>query len=146
MSNELKESKARYFHDYFSTNSQNMKQLWSGIKTIISHKSSTSSTISNIKGKDEYVTSDPSKMSNIFNDFYVNVADGITKTIPMTPKSPLDYLSNRTCNSLFLTPVTLIEVHDLINILNPSKSVLIVYLQNYLKLLDTQSPHFLLFL
>ena len=41
----------------------------------------------------------------------------------MTPKSPLDYLSNRTSDSLFLTPVTLIEVNDLINILNPSKSV-----------------------
>ena len=62
-------------------------------------------------------------MSNILNDFYVNVADGITKTIPLTPKSPLEYLPNRTGNSLFLTPVTLLEVNDLINILNPSKSV-----------------------
>ena len=123
VSNELKESKERYFHNYFSTNSQNMKKLWSGIKTIISHKSSTSSSINKIKGKDGNVTSDPSKMSNIFNDFYVNVADGITKTIPLTPKSPLDYLSDRICSSLFLTPVTSIEVNDLINILNPSKSV-----------------------
>ena len=62
-------------------------------------------------------------MSNIFNDFYVNVAYGITKTIPLTPKSSLDYLSDRICSSLFLTQVTSIEVHDLINILNPSKSV-----------------------
>ena len=123
VSNELKESKAQYFHDYFSTNSQNMKKLSSGIKTIISHKSSTSSSINKLKDKDGNVTSDPDKMSNIFNDFYVNVADSITKSIPMTPKSPLDYLSNRTGNSLFLTPVTLMEVDDLISILNPSKSV-----------------------
>ena len=123
VSNELKESKARYFHNYFSTNSQNMKKLWSGIKTIISHKSSTSFSINKIKDKDGNVTSDPNKMSNIFNDFYVNVADSITKSIPMTPKSPLDYLSNRSGNSLFLTPVTLMEVNDLISILNPSKSV-----------------------
>ena len=100
-----------------------MKKLWSGIKSIISHKSSTSSSINKIKGKDGNVTSDPSKMSNIFNDFYVNVADGITKTIPLTRKSPLDYLSGRMRNSLFLAPVTLIEVNDLISILNPSKSV-----------------------
>ena len=52
VSNELKESKERYFHNYFSVNSQNMKKLWSGIKTIISHKSSTSSSINKIKGKD----------------------------------------------------------------------------------------------
>ena len=90
---------------------------------MISHKSSTSSSINKIKGKDGNVTSDSSKMSNIFNDSHVNVADGITKTIPLTPKSPLDYLSDRICSSLFLTPVTSIEVNDLINILNPSKSV-----------------------
>ena len=69
VSNELKESKAQYFHTYFSINSQNMKQLWSGIKSIISHKSSTSSSINKIKGKDGNVTSDPSKMSNIFMTF-----------------------------------------------------------------------------
>ena len=62
-------------------------------------------------------------MSNIFYDFYVNIANEITKTIPLTPKSPLDYLTNRVSNSLFLTPVTEIEVKDIISILNPSKSV-----------------------
>ena len=100
-----------------------MKKLWSGIKTIISHKSSTSSTINKIKDMEGNVTSEPSKISNIFNDFFVNVADEITKSIPKTPKSPLDYLSNRTSNSLFPTPVTFIEVNDLINTLNQSKSV-----------------------
>ena len=123
VSNELKESKAQYFHNYFSTNRQNMKKLWSGIKTIISHKSYTSSSINKLKDKDGNVTSDPNKLSNIFNDFYAHIADSITKSIPMTPKAPLDYLSNRTGNSLFLTPVTLMEVNDLISILNPSKSV-----------------------
>ena len=73
--------------------------MWSGIKAIISHKSSTSSSINKFKGKDRNLTSDPSKMSNILNDFYVNVADGITKTIPLTAKFSLEYLSNRTCNS-----------------------------------------------
>ena len=91
-SNELKESKARYSHHYFSKNSQNMKKLRSGIKTFISHKSSTFSSINEINGKDRNTTSDPSKMSHILNDFYVNVADGITETIPLIPKSPIDYL------------------------------------------------------
>ena len=106
VSNELKESKARYFHNYFSTNSQNMKKLWSGIKTIISHKSSSSSAINKIKDKDGRVTSDPSQMSNIFNDFYVNIANEITKTIPLTPKSPLDYLTKRVSNSLYTYKIT----------------------------------------
>ena len=97
--------------------------MWSGIKSIISHKSFTSSSINKIKGNDGNVTSDPSDMSNIFNNFYINVASSITKTIPITPKSPLDYLTNRASNSLFLTPVTPLEVKDIIDALNPSKSV-----------------------
>ena len=123
VSNELKESKARYYHNYFLTNSQNMKKMWSGIKSIVSHKSFTSSSINKIKGNDGNVTSEPSDMSNIFNNFYINVASSITKTIPITPKSPLDYLTNRASNSLFLTPVTPLEVRDIIDALNPSKSV-----------------------
>ena len=31
VSNELKESKGRYYHNYFSTNSNNIKRLWLGI-------------------------------------------------------------------------------------------------------------------
>ena len=123
VSNELKESKASYFHNYFSTNSNNMKKLWSGIKTIISHKSSSSSAVNKIKDKAGNVTSDPCKITNIFNDFFVNIANEITKKIPTTPKSPLDYLSNRTSSSLFLTSVTSMEVNDIINMLSPSKSV-----------------------
>ena len=95
---------------------------WNSMVFLCFFYQGTSSSVDKIKGKDGNVTSDPSEISNIFNDFCVNIADGITKAIPMTPKSPLDYLSNRTSNSLFLTPV-LIEVNDLINILNPSKSV-----------------------
>ena len=57
-----------------------MKNLWSGTKTIISHKSSNSSSINKIKDKEGNVTSEPGRISNIFNDFFVNVADDITKT------------------------------------------------------------------
>ena len=123
VSKELKESKARYYHNYFLTNSQNMKKMWSGIKSIISHKSFNSSSINKIKGNTGNATSDPSQMSNILNTFYINVASGIRKTIPRNPKSPLDYLSNRTSNSLFLTLVTPFEVKDIIDALDPSKSV-----------------------
>ena len=96
--------------------------MWSAIKSINSHKSFTSS-INKIKGNDGSVISDPSDMSSIFKNFYIKVASSITKTIPIIHKSPLDYLSNRTSNSLFLTPATPLDVKDIIDALNPSKSV-----------------------
>ncbi len=98
-----------------------MKKLWSGIKKIISHKSSNSCSINQIKDTEGNITSEPDKISNILNDFFINVAEEITKTIPKTPKSPLEYLSSRISSSIFLK--TFIEVNDLINSLNPSKPV-----------------------
>ena len=62
VSNEIKKSKESYFHNFFATNTQNMKKLWSGIKTIISQKSSTSSSINKIKDPEGNVTSEPSKI------------------------------------------------------------------------------------
>ena len=61
VSNEIKKSKESYVHNIFATNTQNMKKLWSGIKTIISHKSSTSSSINKIKDPKGNVTPEPSK-------------------------------------------------------------------------------------
>ena len=143
--NEVKESKARFFLNLFSVNNQNMKKMWSGIKTKISQKFSTSPSIRKTKGKDRNLTSSPSKMFNIVNESYVNVADGITKTISLTSKSPLE--SNGTGNSLFLTPITLLEADDLINILIPSKSVGPNSIPiKFLKLLDTLFHHSLFFL
>ncbi len=123
VSNEIKQSKARYYYNYFHENNNNMKKLWSGIKTIISQKSTTPSTINKIKDDFGNITSDPSDMSNIFNNFFTTVADKITSKIPKTPKSPLDYLQNRNPASLFLSPVTSEEILDLINLLDSSKSV-----------------------
>ena len=57
-----------------------MKKMWSGIKSIISHKSFTSSSINKIKGNDGNVTSDLSDRSNILNNFYINVAQGRIET------------------------------------------------------------------
>ena len=100
-----------------------MKKLWSGIKTIISQKSSASCTINKIKDEFGNTTSDPSDMSNIFNNFFTTVADKITCKIPRIPKSRLDYLLNRNPDSFFLSPVTSEELLDLINLLDSSKSV-----------------------
>ena len=43
----------------------------------------------NVNGK---LISDPVKMANIFNKYFVNVGCNIDKSIPRTKKSALDYL------------------------------------------------------
>lgn len=82
VSESPRESKASYFHNYFHRNSNNMKQLWSGIKSVINIRQSSSvNVISKLKDSNGKVASDPVVISNVFNKFFVNVSHNITKNI-----------------------------------------------------------------
>ena len=87
----LNESKACYFYNYFQENSNNMNKLWSGIKSVINiRKSSNLNVINKLKDSNGNTTSDPAVIANIFNKFFVNVSQDITKNIPRSKKSPVD--------------------------------------------------------
>ena len=59
-----------------------------------------------VDGKD---LKDPKQIANAFNNFFVNAANTVNKDIPLTFKSPNDYLKNTNPQSLFLYPVTKLE-------------------------------------
>ena len=68
----LSESKASYYYNYFQKNSNNMKQLWSGIKSVINiKKSSNVNVINKLKDSDGNITSDPAVIANIFNKWVI---------------------------------------------------------------------------
>ena len=67
--------------------------------------------------------SDPMKMANIFNNYFLNVAQKIDEKIPRTRKSPLDYLTLRNDKTFFLSPVTPVEIEIIINALQAGKAV-----------------------
>ena len=119
----LKESKANYFRNFFHTNGNNMKLLWSGLKSIISNKNSKVNIISKLNDVNGNLTNDPAVIANTFNDFFVNVAGNVAKGIPRTRKSPMDYLGTRNEHSFFMTPVIPMEVSDIISLLNTRKSI-----------------------
>ena len=112
--NELKKARKKYFQNYFMENGKNMKKLWTGIKSILANKNSIVSRIHKVKEKIGISTSDPSEMSNIFIDFFVNVGIEITKSIHHNPKSPTEYVPNRSSDSIILYPVTPFEVNETI--------------------------------
>ena len=139
------------FQDYFSSNISNAKKLWSGIKSIISNKNQISNKINGIRDKNGNMISNSEKISNVFNDYFINVADNIEKAIPRTSKSPMDYLKASNPYSMFLSPTTKFEVEDVISNLDSTKSigpnsipikllkVLKPYISQYLEKLVNQS-------
>ena len=69
--------------------------LWSGIRSIFNvKKNSSTSHISHLLINDSHV-SDPTKIANIFNQYFVNVGTKVDKSVPRTKKSPLSYLKNK---------------------------------------------------
>ena len=101
---------------------QNMRQAWSGIKSINSHKRYNTSTISRIMDKNGKVSSEPAKISNMFNEYFINVANSITENIPKSQKSAVNYLRKNLYLNIFV-PVTHKEIEDIISILDSSKFI-----------------------
>ena len=70
-----------------------MKQLWSGIKSIIATKIKSHHLISQIWVENvDY--DDPKIIVDKFNNFFVNVAEIVQKSILNAPKSHRDYLKS----------------------------------------------------
>ena len=90
-----------------------MKKLWSGIKLLSFIKIVLHLFINRIIDKIGNMSSDPAEISNIFNDYFVSVADFIAERISRTPKSALDYLRNKNFYSIFLSPATHMEIEDM---------------------------------
>ena len=119
----LKESKTNYFHNFFYTNGNTMKLLWSGVNSTISNNNSKTNIISKLNDVNGNLTTDPTEIANTFNKLFVNVAGHTTKGIPRTRKSPMDYLSTRNEHSFFMTPDLPMEISDLICSLKTGKSI-----------------------
>ena len=66
------------FHNYFNTHKNNMKKLWSRIRSIVNiSDNKTGVNISHLL-QDGKEIDDPQEMANIFHKLFVNVSKKIT--------------------------------------------------------------------
>ena len=101
-----------------------MKQLWSGIKSVITiRKSNNMNVISKLKDSNGNLKSDPVVIANIFNKSFVNVSRNITRNIPRPKKSPVDFMDDRIGSSFFIAPSVPLEISEIISLLKTGKSL-----------------------
>ena len=114
-------SKSNFCNKYFRDNANNIGKVWKGIKSIISIKYSESSspTCLNI---DNCPVTDPSIISNSFNEYFASIAAKIREKIPEASKHFSSFLKNPVPNLVFLSPTDALEVSNCISSLNLSKS------------------------
>ena len=121
LSTLLKESKQIHYTKYFESNWNNIKNTWKGIKTIISTKNITITIPHSIEFKNRTIT-DPTTMSNVFNNCFTSIAEKTKSNIKFSPRHYTDYLSSTNTNTFFLTPTDKNEIAFIISSLDSHKS------------------------
>ena len=116
----MQESKQIYYTKYFESNWNNIRNIWKGIKTIISIKNLTTTIPHSIEFHNRTIT-DPTTMSNVFNKYFTSIAEKTKLNIKFLPKHQKDYLFSTNTNTFFLTPTDKNEISLIISSLDPRK-------------------------
>ena len=96
----LKQSKKKYYDNYFKDNINNMKNTPKGIRSIISLQKRTNDSPKIISLKDHTVT-DP-RTIDIFNSFFCSVAAEVQSEVPFLYERCFEYLPPRNQGSFFI--------------------------------------------
>ena len=116
-----KRSKSNHYTKYFNKHSKNMQKVWTGIRDIISMKSSNSTPNISISVGNN-VTTNTETVTNWFNDFFTSIADNIRSKMPPTYNHFSRFLGTPNPHSIFLAPTTPEEIAKVIGSFSTSKS------------------------
>ena len=117
----IKVSKRNYYNNYFTSNKNNTKKTWQGIKQIITTKPKRVQPPPKITADGVEIT-DITKIANEFNVFLCNIGYCLANNICQNNTTPLQYLPPKLDNSFYLFPVSESEIVDEISTLNESKA------------------------
>ena len=119
----IKISKADYYSNYFTLNKNNMKNVWRGIKQIISIKSKNSKGgIPSQLVEGESILKDSSSIAHAFNSYFANIGKNFSASVKYTDVPLGSYMPQKQSHSIFFNPITYEEIELKIIKLNPSKA------------------------
>ena len=76
------------YNKYFVKRKDNMKMLWTGIRSVIDMKHSGAYSIISHLVYNGSVINDSKKMANIFNEFFVNISSELMRRSHVQKISP----------------------------------------------------------
>ena len=106
----LKNAKRAYYFNMFNSCSGNIKKTWKCINSLIKFWKPQNSIVlkeNNLEYHDEQ------KVSEYFNTYFSNIATELDKNIPVTRKSPIDYMNPPSISSFYAYPTNISEVEKL---------------------------------
>jgi hypothetical protein len=117
----IRQSKEKYYSDFFEQNKNNSKKTWEGIRDVINISKKSHTVPKNILYKNITHT-DSGEMSNCFNDFFVNIGNSVEAKIPRVDTPFTEFLKDKNNITLFLKPVNEDEVKSMISNMATSKA------------------------
>ena len=105
---KIRTDKKMYYDDYFGKNSDNLRNTWRGIKSIISISDSKSNPNSLLVNKK--LISDPKEVANEFNKYFSNIAGNLQSRIHVNGLNFRNYLDSPNESSIFIAPTSKTEI------------------------------------
>ena len=108
----LKQQEKDYYQSQIVDNKNNLRKTWMIIKQVINQNK-----IKRNPGKFQLsngTTSDPTTIANAFNNYFVNIGPTLASNIPDQGLQYRLYMPSRNEFSMFLTPVSVLEVSKII--------------------------------
>ena len=119
LSTVMQKSTLAYYEKYFEKDWNNIKNIWKGIKSLISLKTKASSVPTALSRENGDIITNP---YDIANTFFVSIAETTKRSIKYSHKHFSDYLSNESDSTIFLQPTDKEEKPNVISSLNSNKA------------------------
>ena len=119
LSTLMKKSKQAYYDRYFEKNWNNIKNMWKGIKSLISLKTVASSIPTVLSLDNGDTLTNPYDIAN--TNYFASIAETTKKTRKYSHKHFSGYLSKENYSTIFLQPPDKEQIAYIISPLNSSK-------------------------
>ena len=121
----VQRAKRTYYNNIFKSCKSNTKSLWKNINELISLKEKTPQSISEVLDDDGNQITTPIDISNTFNNFFTGIGENLSTFIAEPSafyKRYFDSIIKPNKNSIYLTPITPMEISQIIKQISLRKS------------------------
>ena len=118
ITSHVRSCKEKFYQNCFSRNFANIRATWKNIRLICNgyqDRSIDKITIDGINYKDSI------NVANLFNNFFINIANELDNNLPTCDDSPYSFVKLNTLPPLIFSPATLEECKQIISSLKESK-------------------------
>jgi len=109
----IRKCKRKYYDVKFRELQNNISATWREINSLTGRKV-VKQCVRSVNLGDREVT-DPTEIADVFCNYFANIAERLDNAIPASAVSPLQYMGERTQNSMFAEPATAREVQQVIS-------------------------------